>query len=216
MKKHFLLFLLIIAPLFINTINACENNAKLILLDEKHYETNGTIVTVKFPQIINVDDKIKVDINNLILKTIDTYLDEIKEFGKNQSTAHKLIVEIDFENYYSDDDIFSFSINSSQILADSHLQKKFFTINPTTGEIYNVEHFLGSDYQNIILTTVKKQIAKNTKNNPNLIYFDEEVNNLKISIDQPFYINKDNQVVVVFDQFQIAPGYMSLPSFIVK
>ncbi|WP_279155473.1 DUF3298 and DUF4163 domain-containing protein [Thomasclavelia cocleata] len=216
MKKYFLLFLLIIAPLFINTINACENNAKLILLDEKHYETNGTIVTVKFPQIINVDDKIKVDINNLILKTIDTYLDEIKEFGKNQSTAHKLIVEIDFENYYSDDDIFSFSINSSQILADSHLQKKFFTINPTTGEIYNVEHFLGSDYQNIILTTVKKQIAKNTKNNPNLIYFDEEVNNLKISIDQPFYINKDNQVVVVFDQFQIAPGYMSLPSFIVK
>ena len=216
MKKYFLLFLLIIAPLFINTINACENNAKLILLEEKHYETNGTIVTVKFPQIINVDDKIKVDINNLILKTIDTYLDEIKEFGKNQSTAHKLIVEIDFENYYSDDDIFSFSINSSQILADSHLQKKFFTINPTTGEIYNVEHFLGSDYQNIILTTVKKQIAENTKNNPNLIYFDEEVNNLKISIDQPFYINKDNQVVVVFDQFQIAPGYMSLPSFIVK
>lgn len=216
MKKHFLLFLLIIAPLFINTVNACENNAKLILLEEKHYETNGTIVTVKFPQIINVDDKIKVDINSLILKTIDTYLDEIKGFDKNPGTAHKLIVEIDFENYYSDDDIFSFSINSSQILADSHLQKKFFTINPTTGEIYNVEHFLGSDYQNIILTTVKKQIAENTKNNPNLIYFDEEVNNLKISINQPFYINKDNQVVVVFDQFQIAPGYMSLPSFIVK
>ncbi|GFI41626.1 DUF3298 and DUF4163 domain-containing protein [Thomasclavelia cocleata] len=216
MKKYFLLFLLIIAPLFINSVDACENNAKLILLEEKHYETNGNIVTVKFPQIINVDDKIKVDINSLILKTIDTYLDEIKGFDKNPGTAHKLIVEIDFENYYSDDDIFSFSINSSQILADSHLQKKFFTINPTTGEIYNVEHFLGSDYQNIILTTVKKQIAENTKNNPNLIYFDEEVNNLKISIDQPFYINKDNQVVVVFDQFQIAPGYMSLPSFIVK
>ena len=216
MKKYFLLFLLIIAPLFINSVDACENNAKLILLEEKHYETNGNIVTVKFPQIINVDDKIKVDINSLILKTIDTYLDEIKGFDKNPGTAHKLIVEIDFENYYSDDDIFSFSINSSQILADSHLQKKFFTINPTTGEIYNVEHFLGSDYQNIILTTVKKQIAENTKNNPNLIYFDEEVNNLKISINQPFYINKDNQVVVVFDQFQIAPGYMSLPTFIVK
>ena len=169
MKKYFLLFLLIIAPLFINSVDACENNAKLILLEEKHYETNGNIVTVKFPQIINVDDKIKVDINSLILKTIDTYLDEIKGFDKNPGTAHKLIVEIDFENYYSDDDIFSFSINSSQILADSHLQKKFFTINPTTGEIYNVEHFLGSDYQNIILTTVKKQIAENTKNNPILM-----------------------------------------------
>ncbi|WP_455684276.1 RsiV family protein [Thomasclavelia sp.] len=216
MKKYFLAFLLIIALLSISPINAYENSAKLVLLEEKHYETDGTIVTIKFPQVINVDDKIKKVINNLILETIDTFLDETKEFDKNPNTDHKLIVDINFDNYYSDNDIFSFSINSSQILADSYLQKKFFTINPTTGEIYSVEHFLGSDYQNIILTAVKKQIAENTKNNPNLIYFDEEVNNLNISIDQPFYINKDNHVVIVFNQFQIAPGYMSLPEFIIK
>ncbi|MFQ8705905.1 MAG: RsiV family protein [Thomasclavelia sp.] len=216
MKKHFLVLLLIIAPLFINSVNACENNAKLVLLKEKQYETDGTIVTIKFPKVINVNDKVKKDINKLILKTIDTYLDEIKEFDKNPNTEHKLIVDINFENYYSDNEIFSFSINSSQILADSYLQKKFYTINLDTGDIYNVEHFLGTDYQNIILSTVKKQIAENTQKNPNLIYFDEEVNNLKISIDQPFYINKDNQVVVVFNQFQIAPGYMSLPEFIIK
>lgn len=216
MKKYFLAFLLIIAPLSISPINAYENSAKLVLLEEKHYETDGTIVTIKFPQVINVDDKIKKVINNLILETIDTFLDETKEFDKNPNTDHKLIVDINFDNYYSDNDIFSFSINSSQILADSYLQKKFFTINPTTGEIYTVEHFLGSDYQNIILTAVKKQIAENTKNNPNLIYFDEDVNNLNISIDQPFYINKDNHVVIVFNQFQIAPGYMSLPEFIIK
>lgn len=216
MKKHFLVLLLIIAPLFINSVNACENNAKLVLLKEKQYETDGTIVTIKFPKVINVNDKVKKDINKLILKTIDTYLDEIKEFDKNPNTEHKLIVDINFENYYSDNEIFSFSINSSQILADSYLQKKFYTINLDTGDIYNVEHFLGTDYQNIILSTVKKQIAENTQKNPNLIYFDEEVNNLKISIDQPFYTNKDNQVVVVFNQFQIAPGYMSLPEFIIK
>ena len=51
---------------------------------------------------------------------------------------------------------------------------------------------------------------------PNLMYFDEAVNNLKITNEQPFYINKDNQVVVVFNQFEIAPGYMSLPEFIIK
>lgn len=214
MKKRFLVFLLIIAPLLINTVNASESNAKLVLLKEKNYETDGTIVSIKFPHIINVnDDKIKMDINTLIFKTIDNYLDEIKEFDKNPNTEHKLIVDINFENYFSDANIISFSINSTQILADSYLQKKFFTINLNTGEIYNVEHFLGSDYQNIILTTVKKQIAEK---DPNLTYFDEEVNNLKISSDQPFYINKDNQVVVVFNQFQIAPGYMSLPEFIIK
>ena len=48
------------------------------------------------------------------------------------------------------------------------------------------------------------------------MYFDEAFNNLKITNEQPFYINKDNQVVVVFNQFEIAPGYMSLPEFIIK
>lgn len=216
MKKLFIVFLLIIAPLLINPVNASENNAELVLLKEEHYETNGTIVTIKYPQIVNVDDKIEKEVNNLILKTIDSYLDEIKEFDKNPNTEHKLIVNIDFENYYSDNETISFSINSSQILADSYLQKKFFTINLTTGEVYNVEHFLGPNYQNIILTTVKKQIVEDTKKNPSYIYFDDEVNNLKISSKQPFYINKDNQVVIVFNQFQIAPGYMSLPEFTIK
>ena len=60
MKKRFLIFLLIIAPLCINAVHASEDNAKLQLLKEKHYETEGTIVTVKIPHVVNVkDDKVK-------------------------------------------------------------------------------------------------------------------------------------------------------------
>ena len=157
MKKRFLIFLLIIAPLCINAVHASEDNAKL-----------------------------------------------------------KLIADITFQNYYSDDKIISFSINATQIMADSYLQKKFYTVDLKTGEVYNIEHFLGSDYQNIIKKSVQQQIAENKEKYPNLMYFDEAVNNLKITNEQPFYINKDNQVVVVFNQFEIAPGYMSLPEFIIK
>ena len=53
-------FLLIIAPLCINAVHASEDNTKLQLLKEKHYETEGTIVTVKIPHVVNVkDDKVK-------------------------------------------------------------------------------------------------------------------------------------------------------------
>ena len=52
MKKRFLIFLLIIAPLCINAVHASEDNAKLQLLKEKHYETEGTIVTVKIPMLL--------------------------------------------------------------------------------------------------------------------------------------------------------------------
>ena len=211
MKKRFLIFLLIIAPLCINAVHASEDNAKLQLLKEKHYETEGTIVTVKIPHVVNVkDDKVKKVINKLITQAIDDFTNEFKEFDKEPNTEHKLIADITFQNYYSDDKIISFSINATQIMADSYLQKKFYTVDLKTGEVYNIEHFLGSDYQNIVKKSVQQQIAENKEKYPNLMYFDEAVNNLKITNEQPFYINKDNQVVVVFNQFEIAPGYMSL------
>lgn len=217
MKKCFLIFLLIIAPLCINAVHASEDNAKLQLLKEKHYETEGTIVTVKIPHVVNVkDDKVKKVINKLITQAIDDFTNEFKEFDKEPNTEHKLIADITFQNYYSDDKIISFSINATQIMADSYLQKKFYTVDLKTGEVYNIEHFLGSDYQNIVKKSVQQQIAENKEKYPNLMYFDEAVNNLKITNEQPFYINKDNQVVVVFNQFEIAPGYMSLPEFIIK
>ena len=217
MKKLFLIFLLIIAPLCINAVHASEDNAKLQLLKEKHYETEGTIVTVKIPHVVNVkDDKVKKVINKLITQAIDDFTNEFKEFDKEPNTEHKLIADITFQNYYSDDKIISFSINATQIMADSYLQKKFYTVDLKTGEVYNIEHFLGSDYQNIVKKSVQQQIAENKEKYPNLMYFDEAVNNLKITNEQPFYINKDNQVVVVFNQFEIAPGYMSLPEFIIK
>lgn len=217
MKKRFLIFLLIIAPLCINAVHASEDNAKLQLLKEKHYETEGTIVTVKIPHVVNVkDDKVKKVINKLITQAIDDFTNEFKEFDKEPNTEHKLIADITFQNYYSDDKIISFSINATQIMADSYLQKKFYTVDLKTGEVYNIEHFLGSDYQNIVKKSVQQQIAENKEKYPNLMYFDKAVNNLKITNEQPFYINKDNQVVVVFNQFEIAPGYMSLPEFIIK
>ena len=217
MKKRFLIFLLIIAPLCINAVHASEDNAKLQLLKEKHYETEGTIVTVKIPHVVNVkDDKVKKVINKLITQAIDDFTNEFKEFDKEPNTEHKLIADITFQNYYSDDKIISFSINATQIMADSYLQKKFYTVDLKTGVVYNIEHFLGSDYQNIVKKSVQQQIAENKEKYPNLMYFDEAVNNLKITNEQPFYINKDNQVVVVFNQFEIAPGYMSLPEFIIK
>ena len=217
MKKRFLIFLLIIAPLCINAVHASEDNAKLQLLKEKHYETEGTIVTVKIPHVVNVkDDKVKKVINKLITQAIDDFTNEFKEFDKEPNTEHKLIADITFQNYDSDDKIISFAINATPIMADSDLQKKFYTVDLKTGEVYNIEHFLGSDYQNIVKKSVQQQIAENKEKYPNLMYFDEAVNNLKITNEQPFYINKDNQVVVVFNQFEIAPGYMSLPEFIIK
>lgn len=97
MKKRFLIFLLIIAPLCINAVHASEDNAKLQLLKEKHYETEGTIVTVKIPHVVNVkDDKVKKVINKLIksVKLFRCSLEIIFVFLK----IYPIIIKINISN----------------------------------------------------------------------------------------------------------------------
>ena len=43
----------------------------------------------------------------------------------------------------------------------------------------------------------------------------DEVEQLQINEDQMFYINENKQLVVVFGKYEIAPGYMGLPEFVI-
>ena len=36
-----------------------------------------------------------------------------------------------------------------------------------------------------------------------------------ISSEQNFYINSQNQLVIVFDEYEVAPGSMGMPEFII-
>lgn len=50
-EKHFLVLLLIIAPLFINSVNACENNAKLVLLKKNNTKQMVLLLQLNFPKL---------------------------------------------------------------------------------------------------------------------------------------------------------------------
>lgn len=103
------------------------------------------------------------------------------------------------------------------LLKSRHLlifKKLFFNIDLKTARQLTVEDFLGKKYSQIIQTEIQKQIKENKKN-LEYSYFDDVIQNLNIQKEQPFYINQQNQVVVVFNEFDIAPGYMGMPEFII-
>ena len=49
---------------------------------------------------------------------------------------------------------------------------------------------------------------------PGGIWSDEECFK-SIAIDQNFYINDENQLVIVFDEYEVAPGSMGTPEFVI-
>ena len=221
--KHICYCLIIVFALIImnlSTIYATELTPKIELLKQYHLESVETSSSVTIPHIIGLDNpQIEEEINQLITQSIQQYLNQFKESNNtytniNDPLIKKWIVDINYQVYFIDSSLASFSINATQIKASSYLQKTFFNIDLKTARQLTVEDFLGKKYSQIIQTEIQKQIKENKKN-LEYSYFDDVIQNLNIQKEQPFYINQQNQVVVVFNEFDIAPGYMGMPEFII-
>lgn len=81
--------------------------------------------------------------------------------------------------------------------------------------------FKNDSYVNIISENIKKQMIEQNKADENKFYWVEGIEkdiNMdlfeKISKDQNFYINSEGKLVISFDKYEVAPGYMGVVEFV--
>lgn len=80
--------------------------------------------------------------------------------------------------------------------------------------------FKNEDYINVISENIKEQMLEQVKSDENKHYWVEgvEENDFfglfeKISKEQKFYINENYKLIIVFDKYEVAPGYMGVVEF---
>lgn len=206
MKKYTFINLIIFS-IIINIFMLFINPVDSIPVTENTYPSSST--KIKYPHLEGITDS---TIEHKIYNIID---DTIFDFLRQQNMSSNAIQYITYTIYYTSDKIVSFSLENTLIMASSYVKKKFFTIHLENAKPLLVSYFLGNNYQNIIKEQVTKQIILNMQTDRNKLYFMDKVTALKISQEQPFYINKKGEIVISFDKYQIAPGYMGNPEFII-
>lgn len=78
--------------------------------------------------------------------------------------------------------------------------------------------FQDDSYINKISENIKEQMAQQMKDDPNKLYWIEDafaVNFEKINGRQSFYINQEGKLVISFDKYEVAPGYMGVVEFVI-
>jgi len=78
--------------------------------------------------------------------------------------------------------------------------------------------FKDDSYISTLSNLIINQIKTNMANDDYLVYWigDTELEPFtSISADQKFYINSDHQLVITFDKYDVALGYMGLIEFII-
>lgn len=108
-------------------------------------------------------------------------------------------------------------------VGSSSTTMKYDTIDKDSEILITLPNLFKNDsYVNIISENIKKQMIEQNKADENKFYWVEGIEkdmNMelfeKISKDQNFYINSEGKLVISFDKYEVAPGYMGVVEFVI-
>ena len=204
------------------------NIAKVFTVLEFKNEDDTKLIEAKIPALENTGNtELEKRINYEIMLKINEILKETEERAKEYKEAviatvgkeedYKPInIQIGYDLGYSSDKIVSFEIHKSETLASSYTEYYYYNIDIETGKKLNLRDLLGENFKKIVDDSIYSQIEERSKN-PENSYFKKEdggFNGIENEY-QDFYINKDGKIVIVFEKYEIAPGYMGKQEFII-
>lgn len=201
---------------------------EVLTIKEMHVDEDNYNANIKVPKVNHLGDKDLEDSLN------QKYLDEneqlYKQFKKEMKELKTkdgghLAVDSSYEVKTDDEQIFSIERTVEEIEASSYTTHQYDTIDKQK-QIMLTLPILFKDEQYIknISEEIKDQMRKQMKEDDNKIYWVsgagvEDLDMVdsfeQISKDQNFYINEDHKLVISFDDYEVAPGYMGDVEFVI-
>ena len=143
--------------------------------------------------------------------------DGVQEINQDmETTVDELIRQ--FEDTLSEEGYHGLHV-SQEVVTDN---AQFYTIDKQTGNVVALADLFaeGSDYISVISENIKTQMREQMVADEGVIYFldDEdmpEFNFQSITEQTNFYFNESGELVIAFDEYEVAPGYMGAPEFVI-
>lgn len=223
--------------LLLNTNSAfAESMRDIPILNEicrvftfKEYDTKDSkkIMNVKIPNIsVEGNTDLENRINYKIRKTMQDAIDEVEirvqEFydafvdtGGNPEEFRPIEVNINYEIKSSDENHVSFIITKFETSASAYQDTYYYNIDLISGREITLKDLLGPNYKEIVFQQIKGQIENLDDERKFFLFDDVDIIDL-ITPNRSFYINADNNIVVVFNKYEIAAGAAGMFEFIIK
>ncbi|KAB2329953.1 DUF3298 and DUF4163 domain-containing protein [Cytobacillus depressus] len=187
---------------------------EVITFNEFKEEKNNTSISVKTPAISGLENKTLEGSLN------EKYLEESKKLYEEFTAANKnghLAIDSDFEVVTDTPHLLSIRRSIETIQASGYVQNRYVTIDKENQSLITLKSLFKDDqYVKVISENIKEQMKQQMKADPNKIYFltDEDVEPFtQIDPNQQFYISDDHILVISFDEYEVAPGYMGAVEF---
>lgn len=166
---------------------------------------------------VSAIDYINADVETLTMEVLKEY----ETLVANLPEAHTGVV-IDYDVMTNTSRWFTLRLMLYRDAGSSSVQYYFYHIDKQNGTIVGLSDLFREDfdYQTVISQEILIQMKKRQQENPNMTYWTEKNNNpglafKEIARDQNFYFNEEGDMVIVFGKYEVAPGYMGCPEFVI-
>lgn len=158
-----------------------------------------------------VNQNMEATVEELIRQFEDT----LSEEGYHGLHVSQEVVT-DNERYYT------VKLSVLETEASGYEHNQFYTIDKQTGNVVTLEDLFaeGSDYISAISENIKTQMQEQMAADEGVIYFLDnddmpEFNFQGITEQTNFYFNEKDELVIAFDEYEVAPGSMGAPEFVI-
>ena len=117
---------------------------------------------------------------------------------------------------------YTVKLSALETEASGYEHNQFYTIAKQTGNVVTLEDLFaeGSDYISAISENIKTQMKEQMAADEGVIYFLDnddmpEFNFQGITEQTNFYFNEKNELVIAFDEYEVAPGSLGAPEFVI-
>lgn len=218
------------ALIFITGINASPNLAnalsevpivgsliKVLTFTEFKVDEGTAKMEIKVPAITNMENKtLESTLNKKYLaeskKLYNDFMAEIEEVKKNGG-GH-LGVESGYDVKTDNDQILAVGRYVVSTV-NSYSEYTYDTVDKKNELLITLPSLFKDDsYLNLINENIKEQMRRQMDRDPDKFYWlDDKMGFKTIAKDQSFYINDKGKLVIVFNKYEVAPGYMGVCEF---
>lgn len=203
---------------------------KVVTFRNYEYDDGHRSAKVDVPQLATEDSQgiaapQAMDGINELNKNVEDYTNRlIEKFEAEAETVGEGYqgLDVTYDVVMDTADWFTLKINVLETQASGYEQHKYYHIDKRTGNIATLKDLFidNADYVSPISEEIKRQMRENMAKDENLIYYlDSEImpedDFVQIQPEQNFYFNEKADVVIAFDEYEVAPGYMGSLEFVI-
>ncbi|MCH1626884.1 DUF3298 and DUF4163 domain-containing protein [Fredinandcohnia quinoae] len=214
-----------VSPSFANAMANVPGMVKIVNLVNFTIDEERFHADVKVPEITNLEnEELQATLNEKYLKEnqqlYDQFMKDMEELKAKD--GGNIGIDSDYQVLVDNDKLLTIKRTVVHTAATANEVVQFDTIDKKNQVLLTLPSLFKDDqYVNVISENIKEQMLAQMKADPNKIYWvkgaglemmdDEDFKS--IAKDQSFYINNNGKLMISFDEYEVAPGYMGAVSF---